>query len=96
MDTTNLVGYFAAAMTTLCWLPQAIHIIRTKETAGVSAVTYTAFAIGIALWLAYGLMLNSMPIIVANALTLVLAVVILGMKLVHMPRKGKKACKNAP
>ncbi|MES2907476.1 MAG: SemiSWEET transporter [Pseudomonadota bacterium] len=91
MPWTELVGYLAAVMTTLCWLPQAIHIIRTKETAGISAITYTAFCIGIALWLAYGLLMGSKPIIAANAVTLVLGLVILAMRLWLGPRKAKKS-----
>lgn len=60
-----------------------MHIIRTRETAGVSALTYGAFALGIFCWLVYGLMIWSVPVIAANMVTLVLALIILGLKFKH-------------
>lgn len=75
------IGGLAAALTTICWLPQAWRTIRTRETRAISAVTQGLFAIGLALWLVYGLGIGSWPIIVANALTLVLVSTILVMKL---------------
>lgn len=82
-----MIGSMAAATTTLCWLPQALQIIRTRETAGVSAFAYGAFAIGVALWLVYGLMISSMPITVANFVTLLLILVILFLKLIYTRRE---------
>ncbi len=75
------LGYVAAALTTLCWAPQAIHIIRTRDTRAISLVTQTAFTLGVALWLGYGLMIGSTPVIAANAVTLVLTALILSLKL---------------
>lgn len=77
----ELVGAVAAVITTLCWVPQALHILRTRETAGVSLPAYLAFATGIALWLVYGLALGSWPLIGANAVTLVLVSAIIGLKI---------------
>ena len=77
----DLTGAAAATLTTLCWAPQVIHIARTRDTRAISLVTQIVFAAGVALWLAYGVMLGSWPIMIANALTLALAVWIVAMKL---------------
>lgn len=79
--SVELIGAFAATITTLCWVPQAIHILKTRETAGVSLPAYGAFAVGIALWLVYGLLIGSLPVIGANVVTLVLVLAILGLRL---------------
>ena len=75
------VGNAAALCTTLCWLPQAVKIIREKKTAGISLLTQGVFTLGVALWAAYGLLLNDQPIIYANLITLVFASAILILKL---------------
>jgi MtN3 and saliva related transmembrane protein len=75
------VGSVAAACTTLCWLPQAVKIIREKRTVGISLITQSVFTFGIALWAAYGLLLNNRPLIYANFVTLVFALAILILKL---------------
>lgn len=77
----DLVGAAAAIVTTLCWVPQALHIIKTRETSGVSLPAYLAFAAGIALWLVYGIALQSWPLMGANTVTLLLVVIIIGLKL---------------
>lgn len=71
----------AAVVTTFCWVPQALRILRTRDTRAISLITHTAFACGIALWLAYGILIGSPPVIAANAVTLVLIGAILVMKL---------------
>jgi MtN3 and saliva related transmembrane protein len=75
------IGYAAAFLTTCSFVPQAWHTFRTRDVAGISLGMYTAFATGVALWLAYGLMLGAWPIVLANAVTLSLALAILAMKL---------------
>ena len=81
MTSTDLLGYCAATLTTLSFLPQALLTLRTRNVAGISLGMYSAFTAGVALWLAYGIVLGEWPIIAANALTLALATVILVMKL---------------
>ena len=76
-----LIGLAAAFVTTVCWLPQAIRIIRTRDTAAISLPAYAAFALGIGLWLVYGLILGDAPLILANSITLVLQLVIVGLKI---------------
>jgi MtN3 and saliva related transmembrane protein len=75
------IGSLAAACTTLCWLPQAVKIIREKQTKGISLITQAVFTAGIALWLIYGLFLMNWPLILANAVTLVFSSVILILKI---------------
>lgn len=77
----ELIGSLAAIITTLCWVPQAIKVIRTRETKAISLIMYVMLAIGIALWLVYGLLIMSWPLIGSNAATIVLVLIILGMKL---------------
>lgn len=80
--SNDWLGYLAASLTTLSFVPQAVLTLRTREVHGISAVMYGLFTIGVALWLAYGWRLGEWPIIVANAVTLVLATTILTTKLV--------------
>ena len=81
MQTYDLVGYAAATLTTASFVPQALHTFRTKDVRGISLSMYSGFVVGIALWLVYGLLLNSWPIVIANTVTLTLAAAILTMKL---------------
>ena len=81
MSPTDLIGTLAACLTTVSFVPQAWLSFRTHDVSGISLGMYSVFTAGVALWLAYGLLLNAWPIIVANAITLVLALMILGMKL---------------
>ena len=77
----EIVGAAAALLTTVCWLPQAMHVIRSRNTSAISLSAYSVFAAGIALWLGYGLLLGKWPLILANLVTLPLVLVILGLKL---------------
>jgi MtN3 and saliva related transmembrane protein len=81
LTATDLLGYCAASLTTLSFLPQALLTLRTRNVAGISLGMYGAFTVGVALWLAYGVVLGEWPIIIANALTLALATVILALKI---------------
>jgi MtN3 and saliva related transmembrane protein len=71
------LGYAAAALTSGSFIPQALLTLRTKDVSGISLSMYSAFTTGVALWLAYGLWLGAWPVIVANALTLLLSAAIL-------------------
>ena len=81
MQAIDLIGYVAAALTTLSFVPQAWHTFTTRDVRGISLGMYGAFTFGVALWLVYGLLLGAWPIVVANAVTLALAAGILVMKL---------------
>jgi MtN3 and saliva related transmembrane protein len=82
----DLIGFTAAILTTLAFIPQAMHSWSTRDMSGVSLPMYVLFTLGVALWLVYGAFLNSWPIILANAATLALACVVLILKLRHRPR----------
>ena len=77
----DLIGVLGAALATLCWLPQAIKVIREKETRALSLPATAAFTFGVALWLIYGLAIHDWPLIGSNAVTLALMARILVMKL---------------
>jgi MtN3 and saliva related transmembrane protein len=77
----DAIGYVAATLTTIAFVPQAWKTWQTKSAAGVSLRMYAIFTLGVALWLAYGLMIGAWPVIVANIVTLVLALFILVMRL---------------
>ncbi|HEY1311457.1 MAG TPA: SemiSWEET transporter [Pseudolabrys sp.] len=74
-------GATGALLTTLCWLPQAVKVVREKETRAISLPATIAFTTGVVLWLIYGLAIGDWPLIGSNAVTLVLMTAILAMKL---------------
>ena len=78
---TDAIGYLAATLTTAAFIPQAWLTWKTKRADGVSLGMYSIFTLGVALWLIYGLVIGAWPIIIANAITLALALFILVMKL---------------
>ncbi|MDP5240278.1 SemiSWEET transporter [Uliginosibacterium sp. 31-16] len=78
---TDLIGYLAAFCTTLAFVPQAWLTWKTRSAHGVSLGMYSIFTFGVFLWLAYGILLQAWPIIIANLITLILALFILIMKL---------------
>lgn len=81
LPQAELLGAVAACITSLCWLPQLIKILRDRRAADVSLATNAAFALGVALWLAYGVMIGSWPVIASNAVTLGFTLAIVGLKL---------------
>ncbi len=81
MELITAIGLVAAVFTTISFLPQAIRIIKLKETRDISLWTYILLEGGIVLWLIYGIMLGKMPIILANAITLFFTSVILFLKI---------------
>ncbi len=83
MTLLDVLGYCAATLTTASFVPQAALTMRTRDVSGISLAMYSAFTVGVGLWLAYGIVLGEWPIILANAVTLALATTILGIKLVE-------------
>ena len=81
MSMTELTGYLAALLTTLSFVPQAWHTFTTRDVSGISLGMYSTFTLGVALWLAYGILLQAWPIVIANAITFTLSAGILVMKL---------------
>lgn len=76
----DIFGFIGAFLTTLSFVPQAWLVLRTGKTEGISLAMYALFTIGVAAWLVYGILENALPIIAANAITLSLASIILGLK----------------
>jgi MtN3 and saliva related transmembrane protein len=79
----NWVGYVAAVLTTLAFVPQASRTIRTRDTSGISLGMYVIFTAGVALWFLYGVAIGAWPVIIANGVTFLLAATILVLKLRH-------------
>jgi MtN3 and saliva related transmembrane protein len=95
MDTTwianDWLGYLAASLTTLSFVPQALLTLRTRQVQGISVGMYSLFTAGIALWVVYGVRLGEWPIIIANVVTLALALTILATKIaVERARRGRR------
>jgi MtN3 and saliva related transmembrane protein len=89
MPPLEFIGYFAAFLTTFSFVPQAWLTFRTRDVRGISLAMYSVFTCGVALWLAYGFLLGAWPIVVANAITLSLAIAILAMKLLYRTPKSR-------
>ncbi len=83
-DLSTLLGYPAAFLTTVAFVPQAWQSWRTRDLSGISLPMYALFTLGVALWLGYGLSIGSLPVIVANAVTLMLAAIVLGLKILAL------------
>ena len=81
MTLIDAIGSLGAVLTTVCWLPQAIQIIRDRDTRAISLTATAGFTAGIFLWLVYGVALIDWPLITSSAVTLALMLVILGLKL---------------
>ncbi|MCA3002354.1 MAG: SemiSWEET transporter [Rhodocyclaceae bacterium] len=77
----DLIGAVAAFLTTVAFVPQVVKIWRSRSAKDISLPMYVVFTIGVATWLVYGLMLGAMPIIIANCVTLLLAISVVVMKL---------------
>ena len=83
LDMLEILGVMAGCCTTAAFMPQVIHTWRTKSVYDISLRMYSLFTFGVFLWLVYGISIGSFSIILANAVTLVLASSILVMKIVY-------------
>ncbi|MBU3917741.1 SemiSWEET transporter [bacterium] len=81
MNTYTIIGLVAATCTTFSFLPQTIKVIKTKQTKDLSLGMYAIFIIGLLLWLIYGILVRDLPLIIANAITLIFAFIILFLKI---------------
>lgn len=80
IDPTTALGTAAGTLTTIAFIPQVIKTWRSKSAADISLGMFLIFSAGVCLWLWYGILLNALPIIIANAITLILALLILFFK----------------
>jgi MtN3 and saliva related transmembrane protein len=77
------IGGIAAVLTTVCWLPQAVRLVRHKDTSAISLTTNLTFGIGLIFWLVYGIAIVDWPLITSNAVSVVFTSVIVALKLRH-------------
>ena len=80
---TEILGFAAAILSTSAFLPQAWKTIKTKNTSGISLAMYCLLLCGVTLWLIYGILLDSKPIIYANSITATFTAIILYYKVVN-------------
>ncbi|HUI31360.1 MAG TPA: SemiSWEET transporter [Candidatus Acidoferrales bacterium] len=80
---TEIIGFLAAILTTIAFVPQFLKVWRTRSTRDISLRMYLMLCTGVFLWLLYGIQLGSLPIILANSVTLVLTLAILSLKVRH-------------
>lgn len=81
MEITSILGYAAGALTTIAFVPQVVKIWKSKSAKDISLGMFVAFCLGVFLWLIYGIILNSPPVIIANLAVLILALTILILKI---------------
>lgn len=89
MSFTEMLGFVAATATTISFVPQAIKVIRTRNTDGISLLMYALFTTGMSLWLIYGFIIASRPMIISNFITALLSAIILILTLRNQLRKCK-------
>lgn len=80
---SEVIGYSAAFLTTVAFVPQAYHSWQTRDLSGISLPMYSLFSTGVFFWLVYGILIMSWPIIIANCITFTLACVVLYLKIKH-------------
>lgn len=84
------IGYIAAILTTVSFLPQILHTIKVKETHSISLGMYSLFVTGTCFWLVYGILLDSIPMVLANVITVSLSSVVLLLKINNILTKKRK------
>ncbi len=87
LELIEVVGFIAAILTTTAFFPQALHSWKTRDLSGISFNMYVTFTLGVTLWLIYGFLIKSMPVIAANVITLPTTVMILFLKMKDMRSK---------
>lgn len=93
MESTTLIGLLAAFCTTSAFIPQVVQILKTGNTDGISLMMYTIFTLGVSMWLVYGVIMDDLPMILANLITLILACMVLGLTL-YKRMGSQKSDKN--
>ena len=82
----DFIGLVAGALTTIAFVPQLVKIYASKSGKDVSARMFVIFSLGVALWLAYGILIGSLPVIIANTVTLALSIAIMTLKIRYARR----------
>ena len=94
MSFVSFVGFAAGTLCTLAYLPQALHSFRTRSVSDISLMMLVSLNIGLLLWVAYGVMIRSLPLILPNAVTFFLAFPLLVMKLRFQGHSAASPDKN--
>ena len=81
MELAQIIGLVAAFLTTAAFVPQVIRTLKTKSTRDISLGMFTMMFTGTALWLVYGLMIDELPVILANSVSVCLSFIIFFFKL---------------
>lgn len=81
IDSANMIGFLAGALTTVSFLPQIVKVLKTRDTRSLSVSMYGLFTLGVFLWLVYGWIVHSPPVIFYNALTFLLSAALLAAKI---------------
>jgi len=81
MNYVNIIGFTAGTLTTIAFVPQVIKIWKTKSAKDISLGMFVILCTGISLWVVYGILVKSLPVVVANAMSLVFALSILVLKM---------------
>lgn len=86
MELHELVGLLATIVITVCYVPQIRHTYKTKDVSGISLGMYCSLALGVSLWLLYGILTSDAFLIICNALCLIMILGILTMKILYSKR----------
>ncbi|MEE1673668.1 SemiSWEET transporter [Agarivorans aestuarii] len=89
MTALTVLGLIAASCTTLSFVPQVIHIIKTKNVAGISLSMYSILTTGVGLWMVYGFLIRDLSVFLANVITFILASWVLVLT-IHQRLKSNK------
>ena len=81
MDIINTIGIAAGALTTVSFVPQVVKTYKTRSTKDIASGMFVVLGAGVALWIVYGVMVNSLPVILANSCTLVLVAALIALKI---------------
>jgi len=83
MKTIEILGLIAATCTTFAFIPQVYKVWQEKSAKDISLTMYLILTLGLVLWLIYGINIESLPVILANGITLVLVLFVVFLKLKH-------------
>lgn len=89
MDIPTLLGLCAGTLTTLAFVPQVLKTWRSKSGNDISLGMFLLFSTGVLLWLIYGILIDALPVILANAVTLLLSLTVLALKLRYQRREHR-------
>lgn len=91
----SLIGTAAATLSTVAFLPQAIYVLRTRDTRSLSLPMYVMFFISVVLWCLYGILIGDLPLSISNAIVVVLAFLIMAFKIKNYQSDRKAQRKQA-